>query len=167
MSNTYNPITFADLPTTDALLSSDQIIVFQNVDGKLSPNVYSLSDLSSSIVLRGEIADIENKVEAIKSQINDAMLYLQKTYISKATAAATYSTKNQLNSILSTLEKKTSFNDKLKDKATIEYLDYLYNKMLAICKEAKVRLGDATWDEGETGQGYKIILAKKAKTKEE
>lgn len=167
MAYELNPVSLDALPTVDSLLSSDSIVVFDEKNGKLSPKMVSILDLSACVCLSGDIEEIESKANAIEEMLKQASLYLQKNFILKTDAASQYSTATNLDSLLTKLETTLSFTNRLKNKANSEYLEYLYNKIRADCQRAKARLGDANWIEGEErGLGYKIIAAMKADSKE-
>lgn len=169
MNEEYNPITLNDLPTTNTILSSDQIIVFEEIENNLLPKIYKTSEISACAVTSENFEILKNKFNEVKKKIQDAIKYLNTEFITKTDASEKYATISDLNDKLMNIEKIISFKNRLVDKADSTCLEYYYNKVKEDCQYVKNRLGDESWvkdGNGDRGYGYKILLAKKAKQKE-
>lgn len=165
MATTYNPITLNDLPSVNSLLSSDKIILFdRQSDGNvLSPKVYSVSDLSAIALTSADVEGLQEKIDAVRSMIDNAIHYLNKNFISKEEAENAYATIDDFNAQLNMLETGASFKNRLSNKGSMDYLDLQYNKVKADVYRSKFKLGADAWTENKAeGRGYKRIVDSKA-----
>lgn len=164
----YNPVTIEQFPELTSLLSTDQVILFTEQNGKLMPFVVELSAFGEYVLSAGALADLSEKVSQLESRYKDIEREFRNTYMTPSQVSAQYSTISNFNSQISKIEKTESFKSSLASKADDEFLEYQYNLIKNDTQRLKKTLGSDTWktDDG-TGYGYKQLAVRASLGKKE
>lgn len=154
----YNPVTIEQFPELTSLLSTDQVILFTEQNGKLMPLVVELSAFSEFALSVNALADLSNKVSRLEDRYNEMEREFNKTYITESQADSIYSTISDYNKQIAKLEKTEDFKNALLAKGSKEYLEARFSELKNRVQDMKLFLGSREWDnDEETGWGYKRL----------
>lgn len=157
-----NQVYIDQFPEITKQYLTDQIIAFKKTNNVYEPFIFTISDLSSFFIDKDYISTLHDKINNISAALLEVSSFLEKT-LPKNTDLANYSTIENFTMVSGKLEQTNNFYSRLSGKATKDYLNAQYSKLIAELQHLKAKLGNSCgtirWGSpGNFGYPYKTAL---------
>lgn len=157
-------ITISDFPELSTLQESDKIVLFVKNDDGFYPSVEPLSSFSNVLIEKSQFNVLSSNIMQLISNEKDIENELSNNYPTTKFISETYATTSLFVQITNAIKKTSDLMNDLNTKATKNYLDNKYQRVLFTMQDLKRILGSGGWSfGGEDGLGYKVALVSKAK----